>query len=206
MKRISVIYKILIIIAAALGILLQAGIAEGTFDIGSFRYFTTLSNLAVLVYYICHLAGTTNGKTRPGLRKWKFMITLSILLTGVVAHFMLRGLFADMNAAQKLGLTFLHYVVPIAVLVDWLIFDAKGHTAKYMPLFAALFPIIYAAATMVLVHYLTQKFDYPYPFLNVITFGWKQVIINIIIIAAAYLAVGYIGVGMDHLLRGRHKK
>jgi hypothetical protein len=201
-RTLSLIFKCLILLSAVAGILLQCEVGTSNFSLYSFRMFTTLSNLAVAAFYLVYLIAE---KRKPASAKCsvefgycKFLITMSIVLTGLVAHFMLRGMFDQMDAIAKVGLTLLHYVVPIGTFLDWLIFDIKGKTTWKMPLFAALFPIVYVIASMIAAQFLTGENKYPYPFLNVDTLGVGAVTLNIILLAAAFLAVGYLGVAVDH--------
>lgn len=200
MRKCSAVFKIWIIFAGVLGILLQCGLGSGEMSLESFVMFTTLSNVAVIVYYVCHLILCRQHKNAPEcLVRWKFLITLSIMLTGLVAHFMLRHIFDALPAMQRYGLTLLHYVVPTSVLLDWLLFDEKGHTRAWMPLFAAIFPLSYLAAAMILVAGLGIG-DYPYPFLDIDTLGLGTVLLIILGLCAAFITVGYLGYRLDHCL------
>ena len=208
-RKISLAYKCLILLSAVVGILLQCGIGTGSFSLCSFRMFTTLSNLAVAMFYIAYVSAEHR---KPGSAEnsvkfvyCKFLITMSILLTGLVAHFMLRGMFDGMDAPAKAGLTLLHYVVPIGTFLDWLLFDVKGRTTRKMPLFAAVFPIAYVIVSMIAAQFLTGDDRYPYPFLNVDLLGAGAVALNVVLLAAAFLAVGFLGVFVDHKLKDLNK-
>ncbi len=167
--------------------------------------FTTLSNLAVAVFYVAYIIAEIRKPNSPKesvkFKYCRFLITMSILLTGLVAHFMLRGMFDGMDAIVKAGLTLLHYVVPIGTLLDWLLFDAKGKATWKMPLFATLFPGVYVLVSMIAAQFLTGENKYPYPFLNVDTLGAGTVVLNIILLSAAFLTVGYLGVAADHWMK-----
>ncbi len=201
-SKISLIYKALIFSCAVTGILLQCEVGTSNFSLYTFRMFTTLSNLAVAVFYLAYIIaearkpGSASDSVKFGY--FKFLITLSIMLTGLVAHFMLKGMFDDMDEIVKAGLALLHYVVPIGTFLDWLIFDIKGNTKWKMPIFSALFPIAYVTASMISAQFLTGDNKYPYPFLNVDALGASAVALNIVLLAVAFLAVGYLGVAVDH--------
>lgn len=219
----SVVFKLFIIGVAVCGILLQCGIADGQFSFETFRMFTTLSNMAVAVYFAWHVAAALRGSheaekdnramDKDGGRKaaeapsymykWKFMVTMGILLTGLVAHFMLRGMFGSLPLAQRFGITLLHYVVPATVLIDWIIFDGRGRVKAWMPPFAALFPVIYVVFSMTIVG-ITGSGNYPYPFLNVDELGLKTVLLVIAGLAAGFMAAGYILYAIDRCAAG-HK-
>lgn len=208
-RSLSLSYKCLIILSAVTGILLQCEIGTSSFSLSSFRMFTTLSNLAVAVFYLAYVTaelrmpGCAENSVKFGY--FKFLITMSIMLTGLVAYFMLRGLFDGMDAIVKAGLVLLHDVVSIGTFLDWVLFDAKGKTTWKMPLFATVFPIVYVAVSMIAAQFLTGDGKYPYPFLNVDLLGAGAVVLNILLLAVAFLAVGYLGVAVDHAL-GRRKR
>lgn len=207
--KLPIIYKGFIAIAAVAGILLQCGLGSGSFSLSSFRMFTTLSNLAVALFYAVYIimaAKNAHPAESRAMRYFKFLITMCIMLTGLVAHFMLRQMFVNMDSIAKAGLTLLHYVVPIATFLDWVLFDEKGKTERKMPLFAAAFPVLYAAVSMIAAQFISGEGKYPYPFLDVDTLGAGAVALNIALLAAAFLAVGYIGVFADHKLKKGESK
>lgn len=207
-RNISIIYKILIVLAAMIGILLQCEVGTEHFSINSFRMFTTLSNLAVAFFFIVDVFVYVQ-KRRISLRYqrviryFKFLITMSIILTGLVAHFMLRGMFRNMDLMAKAGLLLLHYIVPIGTVLDWVLFDEKGKTEWKMPLFATTFPILYVMITMLVAQLIPLKNKYPYPFLDVDTLGMGIVWLNIAFLAMGFLAIGYIGVWIDHKVKSK---
>lgn len=202
--RFSIAFKVFLILAAITGILLQCGITEKSFSLESLRMFTTLSNLAVVIYFIIDVVMLIREKNYGVYGKqWKFMITMGILLTGLVAFFMLRGMFDELPKAERFGITLLHDVVPVCVVLDWVLFDQKGNTKFWMPLFATLFPIAYAVISMTAVT-LTGSGNYPYPFLDVNSLGWPMVLLNILGIAIGFLAVGYAGFAIDQKLGAKH--
>ena len=205
----SLIYKAAIVLAVIIGILLQCEVGTSNFSLSSFRMFTTLSNCAVAVFFVVYIAKCLiEGQNQLGkaIKYFKFLITLSIMLTGLVAHFMLQGLFDNMASEVKVGLTLLHYVVPIAVVLDWIIFDEKGKTEWKMPFFAAAFPILYVIVTMIAAPLMPSASRYPYPFLNVDALGVPMVALNIVLLAIAFLTVGFLGVWLDHKLGKRLKQ
>lgn len=204
MKKLTAAYHFLIALAALCGILLQCGITEGQLDLTSFRMFTTLSNLAVMLYYLWDAVCLCRKKD-VGQNAWRFLITMGILLTGLVAHFMLRDMFSTLHGPQKLGLTLLHYVVPILTLLDYFLFTPKGQSRLWMPAFSAIFPIVYVLVSMLAAQWMTGADRYPYPFLNVDRLGWGTVLLNILGLAIGYFAVGFLGCGLDHLWARKHR-
>ena len=47
---------------------------------------------------------------------------------------------------------------------------------------------------------------YPYPFMDVDALGWGKVLLIFLAMAAAFLALGYVLVWIDHLLARRQKR
>lgn len=187
-KRIPILFKKLIVASSLIGILLQCGLPY-SFSLSSLRYFTTLSNIFVVIYFATHLK-----KQNPTL---KFAVTMSISLTGLVAHFMLGDLFTSLPQNQQLGLFFLHYMTPICVVLDWILFSKKGKTKKEMPLYATIFPIVY----LIFAFSTASKFGYPYPFMDVNQLGTKAVAINLFVLTCAYLAIGYLAYLLDQKIK-----
>ncbi len=209
--KLSYLFKGFIALSAIIGILLQCEVGTPQFSLASFRMFTTLSNLVVALFFIAYLVIYSSKKKITNKEKkiiiyFKFMISMSITLTGLVAHFMLKDMFTNMDTQAKLGLTLLHYVVPISTILDWIIFDEKGNTDKKMPLFATIFPITYVAITMIAAQFMTGENKYPYPFLNIDMLGVSAVCINIFLLAIAFLTIGYLAVWLDHKLAQDNNK
>jgi hypothetical protein len=85
----------------------------------TFKCLIFLSAVALfyLAYLIAELRKYGNAEYSVNFGYCKFLITMLIMLTGLVAHFMLRGMFDDMDTIAKTGLTLLHYVVPISAFL-----------------------------------------------------------------------------------------
>ena len=50
-----------------------------------------------------------------------------------------------------------------------------------------------------------MKNKYPYPFLDADRLGVTGVLVNVILLAAGFLLVGYMGVWIDHRLKTKSK-
>ena len=83
-------------------------------------------------------------------------------------------------------------------MIDTLIFDSKKAFRLREPLYWSLFPLSYFA--FALLNGLVLKLSIPgakdspfaYFFINVNKFGWNKVMINVLVISAGYIAVGYL--------------
>lgn len=202
MRKLSIPFKVFIIVAGTLGLCLEFSSDTAILDLTKLRMFTCLSNLAVVIYYIVHVIFALRGRSTERLEKWKVLITLGIVLTGLVAHFMLRDVYLSIPANHHPIWWIQHYVVPISTFIDWAVFDARGRMQWWMPLFATIFPLAYCTVTMFYVGVLHIG-DYPYPFLDVNTLGVGPVLLAIVGLSVGFIVVGYLLYGIDHTLAKR---
>lgn len=122
----------------------------------------------------------------------KGMATLAIIITFLSYQFVLRELGFSMNNFTCYIDTFrdvlAHYVIPILVIFDWLLFQPKGLYRWFDTLTWLLFPAVYFIVISirgVLVH------RYPYFFLNVDEIGLSNVIIYVCIYITIVLFIGF---------------
>ncbi|MCI1984671.1 MAG: Pr6Pr family membrane protein [Bifidobacteriaceae bacterium] len=171
-------------------------------------FFTIQSNIAVgIVFAWAGLATLLRGVQPPA---WlKGCLTLYILITGLVANFILH---IQAGAPYVLGISttlMVHAIVPIGAAIDFLLFDShrrfKWHYAFswliYFPLylgFVLLRANFYPNSGPG--HDNLPKSPYPYNFIDVQQIGWAQLGINIVIYLAAFLVLGLIIVGLDRAL------
>ena len=77
-------------------------------------------------------------------------------------------------------------------------------------LFRSIFPAAYFVYTMIRARVSSFRFyngsPYPYPFMDVDALGWGKVLLIFLAMAAAFLALGYVLVWIDHLLARRQKR
>ena len=90
---------------------------------------------------------------------------------------------------------FVHGLIPILVLIDWIIFSEKGVYRKYDPLKWCIFPIIYSVFIYIRASFSITIFNgslYPYPFYSPNDMGnWWNVIFCLLCISVIYLLGGY---------------
>ena len=91
----------------------------------------------------------------------------------------------------------LHYVMPVAFLLDWLWFTPKGELRWIDPAKALGFPLIFGVWT--LVHGLATHW-WPYGFVNVDTLGLGRVLATFAGLLAVFLLFGLALVGTDRAL------
>ncbi len=122
--------------------------------------------------------------------------TLSIVLVGIIAALLLRGLL-ELSGGSVLVDRLLHVATPLAVPLFWMAFTPKGTLRQRDPLLWAIYPLAYLLFALVRG---ARTGQYPYPFLNVTHLGPAQVALNAVGIAACFLLTGYGVVWLDHRL------
>ena len=183
-------------------------------------HFTNISNFLCLGVMFAALIQTVRKKedsyvtTAPMLT---FVGMLGILLTFLVFNIMLAGADGrDPLANWRIGSILFHVVLPVMYIADWFLFYERGKCKWYYPLASAAFPLIYAV--FLLIQAVILKFDtsilipnsttpliYPYFFVNLDTLGVSGVLMWIGILAAVFIAVGYLFLGIDKILKRRNQ-
>jgi hypothetical protein len=181
---ITLIRKILAALAiAAIGQQLRLHVSASYSVLNFFSYFTNLANLfAAVVLLLCAYGRHTN-RTRDVLR---YISTINMLIVGLVFSILLRNV--DLGALLPWVNIVVHYIMPVAVVADWLLQPpAAKIQAKHLAI-ALVFPALYV--TYVLVRGDSTGW-YPYPFLNPANVGgYAGVAVYAAGIALAFLVAG----------------
>ena len=185
-KKVSTIYKYLMIIISFLSLLFTTGLLDGRFNIKIFLMFTTLSNLLCLVYYIISLACKKSFPYFYGL------VIVCLTITFFVAQFVLKMSFS-FDSYESLSFLGLHYLVPIMIVIDYILFYKKGLFKKSYPLLWICFPLIYFILCLIFK-------TYTYPFIDINLLGVSKVLVNVIIIGICYILIGYIICAIDYVM------
>lgn len=136
-----------------------------------FSFFTIESNILVFVVLLLSAVAVAMGKNGK-LDTLRGATTVYILIVGIGFSFLLAGLEDVALTAVPWDNTVLHYIMPIAMLVDFLIDRPKRKLAFKQSLYWLLFPIAYVAYSLTrgaLVGW------YPYPFLNPDINGYGEI-------------------------------
>lgn len=207
-RTVSIIYKLLSGAIGLIGILMLFGLFDGRFNLSTLSYYTMQSNVLCMFYFFA--CGTwlilhKNSENSTFWPRMKGALVLCILVTGLVYHFLLAGGDFKMAAnTQSIANIIVHYLVPLLVFVDWLLFDNKGVYQKYDPFLWLVIPYAY----MIYAFIAAQIGDgigyggsrYPYFFIDIDVYGIWQVALNVVLLSVGFLALGYVIKFIDHLM------
>lgn len=199
------IYRLFLVIGCGIGLFIKLGFYSGKMKWYTLMYYTNWSNFFVFVLFLFLLLFPECNQNKK-LLNIKGGVTMMILLTGFIYHFLLNGkefTMLPITTAEGLGSFLLHYNTPLLVFLDWFFWDKKGVFFSKAPLFWAILPYIY----MILIFFVASKGSfipnqntkYPYRFIAVDLIGWQSVAVNVIALSACYIMAGYIYVWLDKI-------
>lgn len=195
-------YKGVYALLVAAALVMDFGFFEGRADWHILNYYTVLSNIACMVFFaMAHFH--IEKAARAGLRDYAWQprvegaIVFCIAVTGVVYAILL----APADLAEGGFFTFenmiLHYVGPLMVVSDWLLFGPKGSFRATDPLLWLCAPLAYFGYILVRSTFAGNIGDtdspFPYDFIDpAVQGGWSPMFIGVAVIAAAMLVLGYV--------------
>ena len=165
---------------------------------GMLLYYTVLSNLLVVLftgYLLWKMRREGDHWQSSSLLRLKGGITMSIMITCVIYHFMLAPLTKDFYRLENF---LCHYIVPLWFLVDTIIFDKSRQYKWFDPIVWTVLPLLYMG--FAILNGFVLKMDvpnakdspFPYFFLNANKHGWGFVFRWAAIIFVAYMVSGYL--------------
>lgn len=201
----SIIFKLFLFATSFVGILIQTGILEGEFNYHIFNYYTLISNLLCMIYFLLD-AVYLSKKNKTLFPKFKGVLTMGIVVTGIVFHFLLSKTLFDMGTTYKISNILLHYVVPIGAILDYLLFDKKGTYNYKSPFLWVLLPDLYYVYVLVgrlfnIDFSIDTVSNFPYYFIDYELIGINKVIMYVLILNVAFIALGYVFVLIDNILK-----
>lgn len=164
-------------------------VGRGTFMPGNFfSYFTIESNMFAAGMLLISAYATVQARSSQSLSSARGAATLYMVITGLVFAILLSGLKGVHFTAVPRDNVILHYIMPVAVLLDWIIDTAPARLSFRRGLRWIIYPLIYVGYT--LIRGPIAKW-YPYPFLNPGPHGYGAVFITSAIIAVISVAIMY---------------
>lgn len=170
---------------AAIGLQFSLHIAASFSAVNFFSYFTNLSNLFACIVLLIS-AFVARGRTSARLDALRFASTVNMLIVGIVFALLLRN--TDLGALLPWINALLHYVMPVAVVLDWILKPPTTSIGVRHLALALVFPIVYLGYTVLRGSAIGW---YPYPFLNpAVVGGTTGVALYALGIALAFVLAG----------------
>lgn len=146
-RNFSIVCKFLIILSIILGV--GINLLKTTSIVSMISYYTIQSNIICLISYIYFVYIEIRKKTK-GDRYYiiKGAITIAILITGIIYRFALipNNFQMDVSntiSSKDISNIIVHTISPVMVLLDYILFDEKGHLKLYYSLCWLFIPIGY---------------------------------------------------------------
>jgi Na+-translocating ferredoxin:NAD+ oxidoreductase RnfE subunit len=214
-KSVSIIYKIIGAILVAYGIAINLVGSTNMLELMS--YFTMISNLMVVaVLSLGTLVLLKVVKIDVSLfRKIKGATIVATILMMVVYNFILIP-FMRINIPSyqiySIKDIFIHFLSPIIILADYLLFDEKG-LFEYRDAFSFMYYLLIYFVYLIIYELLGGRFIvsgvetiYPYFFLNIEVQGIWLTLFNILLIGLVFTGFGLLLVWVDQILKRPIKK
>ena len=177
-------------------------------------HFTNISNFFCFGVMLACLVQTAKKKEDSyvsAVPMLKFIGMLGIFLTFLVFNIMLAGAEGrDPQANWRVGSLCFHVFLPLLYIADWFLFRERKKCRWFYPVASISFPLAYVV--FLLIHAVILRFDtsilipttttpliYPYFFVNLDTQGIPGVLMWIGILTVAFVAVGFLFLGLDRL-------
>ena len=173
-----------------------------TRTVNFFSFFTILTNLLVALAMTLPViaAGSRPGRwaESEGIRAG---VTMYAVVVGLVYHFLLHATWSPQGWSWVANIA-LHYVMPAAILIDWLVFTPNGRLRWMDAIRWLAFPLAYGAWT--LLHGAISGW-YPYWFIDVGRLGLGPALLNFGGLLIFFAIVGLIVVAIDRTLGRRDR-
>jgi len=178
------------------------GTSPAELTLNFFSFFTILTNVLVAVALTLPVvgAGTRLGRW-AGSEGVRAGVTMYAVVVGLVYHFLLHATW-DPQGWALVANVLLHYVMPAAILLDWLLFTPKGRLRWIDAPKWLAFPVIYGGWT--LVHGYAAGW-WPYWFIDVPTLGLARAALYFSGLLVFFLIVGLLVVTIDRALGRRDR-
>lgn len=166
-----------------------------------FRTFTVQTNTMVLVWYLAALIFWQRGWAQMLLRPiFKGAFTLYITVTFIVFFIVLQPL-STPQGVDAFTNGMVHYVTPIAFMIDWILFEKKGVYQWRFALYWLLYPLVFLVFALTYGGLTNEPI---YPFLDPVALGMNGLATWIAILFAVFLLLGLIYVAVNRFWRQRN--
>lgn len=168
----------------AISLQLFDSITKGRDVANFFSFFTIQSNLLVALLLMTVGIYVLLGKSGRSVAYLRGALTLYMTMTGIIYVLLLSGYEQGLQTTIPAVNIVLHYIMPVVVLLDWLIFPPQKRLLFQKALAWLVYPILYLAYSLVRGIFVGW---YPYPFIDPVTSGWPNLIGTSLVIALGSL-------------------
>lgn len=151
-----------------------------------FSYFTVEANTLAVISLMVSAFAVATRMSRRGLVLFRGAVALYMTTTILIFIVLLSGYPSSELTAVPWDNTVLHYIMPIAVILDWLVAGRVQPIRYSSALTWLLFPAGYLVYSLIrgpIAHW------YPYPFMNPATHGYLGVLLTSVVIAVVLAAI-----------------
>ena len=213
-RYVALVFRLCAVVLIATGLVRLLGLFGGGLSGGAFLYYTTQSNVLVLVWMIAMIVVTIRGIARSGFKgsaePWPRLgaaVMMAITVTMQIYLVVLAPAAFTQSGGDYVPFTLtddlIHIVTPCLAIADWFLFAPKGRLRLYDPPLWAILPYTYLAFAFTW-SALGGRFGgagrYPYPFMDVETHGVVGVALKLLVITGTLIAFGYVFVLADKLM------
>jgi hypothetical protein len=186
--RVHDVLRVAAALLAAVAITYQLARLQGHPSFGGvgnfFSFFTIQSNVLAAAALV--LAAVVRRDERSvGFEAARTAATFYIVVTGVVFAALLSGMQEQLDTHNAFANSVLHYVIPAAAAVDWIVDPPRHRLGTTVALAWLAYPLAWFAYTLVRGAAVGW---YPYPFVDVSEHGYGRVIGNGIVFLVAFAA------------------
>lgn len=152
-------------------------------------YFTIQSNIFAFTILILSAMATASSRISSKLNLLRGAVTLYMVITGIVFAVLLAGVEGAVLTAVPWDNIVLHYIMPVALLVDWLVDKPNKSIAFKKALVWLIYPVVYVIYSLTRGYFVDW---YPYPFLDPNNNGYAGVLLMGLGIAGLTVVLMYI--------------
>ena len=162
--------------------------------LNGFKYYTTQTNILVLVWLILAIVWHNKPEALEKISgPIKGALTLFITTTFVFFAILLQASYHPTGFSAFSNIV-LHYLIPIAFIVDWLLTETKiRYKWIYLP-YWIIYPVCYLVFSFV---HGTLTGDYIYPFLDISQRGILRYIIIVIFLIGVGIAIASLYIAIN---------
>lgn len=211
----QLVFRTIYCTLGVVALLSSLGLFDAKFNENFYVYYTNLSNYICLAVMFAELITTIKNSDKQSANKevthdfmplLKFVSVIMIMITFLVYNILLTGSSSVVEYFTSLYNLSFHVILPLMFIMDWFLFYERGKVKWFYPLCCVIFPFIYIAFIMIraaILNWDTNKFLYPYFFLNVSEIGVKGVAIWILILVVVFLGIGYLIFMIDRIKKNK---